>query len=636
MKRTFLLSFFLLYSLVKIHAQCNDIPVLDYTAGASLCAGEIVSFTLTSNLPTGCQIDFDSGAAYELKLPNGNVVPYNENTFSTIVLETFSNTGIGTYEARYRYSSITPNSCPCGDEGVSEYSNEIVVYELPDIPVAEQPDDICPGEIITLTASAGVGENLVWKLNNEIVFVGETFQTPPIYADTVYTVYATNEGCESEIGGVVNIVVAPLDVPVVANDTICSGASAILEATNPLEGEEIYWYDVGEVNILNVGSVFQTPPLTYTTNYRVRKRRGNCFSDFSTVLVLVEELDEPIVPETQVEACLGEVVTLTASSIGNLHWYADGILMGIGNSVSYTPSELGTTVSVVDVLGDCESDPAFVDVVVHPLPEKPKISSETPVCEGGVLTLSYFDSTNEDNAVWETPLGTYYYGPYHEISNAVLTLNGIYTLTIEDENGCKVSAEQYIEIISKPTIGLQEQYETKEGESIQLNANGGTQYSWDIITDNNVFITDILDAPNSSTPVFTPPFLHLPYDTIYTLMVMVIDEDNCSNSTTTDVIVRSPEDIEVYNFITSNGDGKNDELYITFPDADTEYEIYIYDRHNQIVFSYKGRGGDYIPWNGTIPEGDKIPFSPLRYSISYSEFPKSIIKKGMITIIKKR
>lgn len=627
--------FFLLYSLGEIYAQCNDIPVLEYTAGASLCAGEVVTFTLTPNLPTGCQIDFTSGESYELKLPNGNVVPYDENTFSTIVLETFSNTGIGTYEARYRYSSITIGSCPCGDQGVSEYSNEIVVYELPDTPVAEHPDDICPGEITTLTASAGIGENLVWKLNDEIVFIGETFQTPPIYADTIYTVYATNEGCESEIGDVVNIVVAPLDVPIVANDTICLGASAILEATNPLEGEEIYWYDVGDVNILNVGSVFQTPPLAYTTNYRVRKRRGNCFSDFSTVLVLVEELDGPIVPETQVEVCFGESTTLSASSIGNLHWYADGILLGVGNNISYTPSELGAAVSVIDVLGDCESEPAFVNVVVNLPPEAPKFSGMSPLCAGETITLSYFDSNPEDDVVWETPKpGVVFYDPETEIPYADETYEGIYTLIFTDENGCVATTEIYIEVIPSPIIGLQASHETVEGRSVALGASGGISYSWEILNEN-ISISSVLNNPASASPIFTPPYLHIPYDTTYTLVVTV-DDGGCVNTATTEITVRPPDDIIVYDVITPNGDGKNDEWYITFPDSENEYEIYIYDRHNQVVFSYTGKGSDYLPWDGTIPEGDKIPFGPLLYTISAIDSPKTALKTGMLTIINKR
>lgn len=627
MKKITLFIIFL-FAYTQIQAQCDGLQPVLTVSGAALCEGESnVVFVLSPNLTSGCQIATDSGIPYVLQTPSGDEMISTTNEFELTSLES------GTYTAFYTYESVTTGSCECAipdTPTLSTSSNIIEILPIPDTPNAIEPDSICSGESILLEAISN-GNQLIWKDEiGEVVFVGEDFQTPPIYEDVVYQVFALNGECESEVGDEINIIVNELDVPIIiGKDTICEGANAVLEVTNVLANEQIHWYaDALTINLLHVGSLFTTPALSDYTVYYVKKVRQGCESDITEVYVVVEELEPPIVTNLNVNICEGEATILTANGSGILHWYANGALLGVGNTIEYMPTESGSTVTVEAHFGNCVSEPTIVNVLVDELPPMPKIDGQSVICEGETLTITYDNPNSTYQHFWNTPNVDSESGTSLTISPIDGTYTGIYQLTVTDMNGCENSSQEiFIEVLPLPSVGLQDTIFVYEGEQIQLQASGGISYEW--------MPEDYLSNSGIANPVFTPPYLAFPEAEFYQYN-LAVNDGACESTATTNIIVRPKEEIIVYDVITPNGDGHNDEWFISFPSNQETYRIHVFDRHNQLIFQYEGNDYNNNRWNGRARGGKIVPNAAYFYKIELED-PNANCPScsGMITVLSK-
>lgn len=117
---------------------------------------------------------------------------------------------------------------------------------------ADRNPVICPGENITLTATAGTA--FLWSTGATTQNI--TVNQPGAYTCQVTTYCGTNTATFNVYG-------ASSNVPVAQGDTACVNTAAYLTATG---SGTIRWRD-GQGNIVGTGTTYMTPNLTATTTY---------------------------------------------------------------------------------------------------------------------------------------------------------------------------------------------------------------------------------------------------------------------------------------------------------------------------------------------------------------------------------
>ena len=89
-----------------------------------------------------------------------------------------------------------------------------------------------------------------------------------------------------------------------------------------------------------------------------------------------------------------------------------------------------------------------------------------------------------------------------------------------------------------------------------------------------------------------------------------------------------PNDNEIQNTFTPNGDGKNDTWNITALEAFPTHEIKVVNRNGQTVFNNKG---SYLPWDGKFNQKD-APVGSYYYTIYLNDDFKTL--SGWVFVIR--
>lgn len=150
------------------------------------------------------------------------------------------------------------------------------------------------------------------------------------------------------------------------------------------------------------------------------------------------------------------------------------------------------------------------------------------------------------------------------------------------------------------------------GESVQIFAEGGDSYIWSPPTG--------LSDPNIADPIASPA-----ESTEYEVTII---NGECEVTRRVNVFVFAP--IAIFDAITPNGDGYNDEWYLQRIDNYPQAVVKIFNRWGQIVFKSIGYN---TPWDGTN-NGNKLPAGNYYYVIELNEPEiKENLFTGSVTII---
>jgi gliding motility-associated-like protein len=280
------------------------------------------------------------------------------------------------------YNPVLIVTGKCGSDTSTAH---LQIYPVPLTPTIADTT-VCIGTSVTLYASAP-GEKYEWfdKPNGTLLKVGNGFKTPVLTANTTYYVQSTLFDCSSPLKAV-TVKIKPLPLPpTVTNDTICYGDSALLTATGAI-GVGFQWYtSASGGTALDSTAIYQTPPLTVTTDYYVQTSMGGCTSARIKTTVKVKPLPAPpTVPKVGV--CIGNAATITATAPGGIYeWYnsvSNGTLLFTGTTYVTPPLNADTVFYVQTQLGGCTSLRKAVPVKVSPVPFVNVIADKTVGCVG--------------------------------------------------------------------------------------------------------------------------------------------------------------------------------------------------------------------------------------------------------------
>lgn len=408
-----------------------------------------------------------------------------------------------------------PNACPAGSttytvigtdaNGCSNTASvTITVNDLPTVTASSIA--VCPG--LSGTLMAGGASTYQWSPGTGLSCTNCSSPTASPNVTTTYTVIGTDaNGCQDQATATVTVYQQPILTCPFSNVSICLGQSAQLSSA----GAVSYVWQPGNLT----GQTITVSP-TVTTIYTVTGTDGNgCQASLSAVVV-VQTLP-PVSAGPDQAICEGQSVLLVGTGGPGIQSYLWSCPVSCPTCQSTIASPDTTTVctlTVTDNNGCTNSDD--VTITVNELPTL-TVSDDTAVCAGqsaqlnasGAATYQWSNSSTLSCATCPNPLAS----PDQTTA---------YIVTGTSAEGCSSSESVLVTVAPLPDAQVTSTAELCEGQSVQLQASGGTTYSWSPSTG--------LSCTNCDNPVASP-------GTPITYTVTVTDSNGCSESVTSNVNV---------------------------------------------------------------------------------------------------
>ncbi|MFI5140978.1 MAG: T9SS type B sorting domain-containing protein [Bacteroidia bacterium] len=313
----------------------------------------------------------------------------------------------------------------------------ITVYALPIVTATS--DTVCKGTATTLTA--GGATTYTWSTGSNATNIT---QTPSV--TTQYTVSGSKNGCANT--ATASILVNPLPVVTVNNDTICIGATTSLTAA----GAVTYTWNTGNTT----PSITETP--TTTTHYTVTGTDANLCKNKAIASITVNPL--PVISVNNPAICIGHIATLTAGNASTYTWSTNDTTAIIIQSPTVTTHY---TVTGTNSNGCVNTKTATV--TVNPLPIV-SVNSDT-ICSGNPASLT---ATGAISYVWSTGNTGANYTPWPMVQTN-------YTVTGTDLHSCVNTATTSVYVNISPTVTVNNPTICR-GDIATLTAGGASTYTW--------------------------------------------------------------------------------------------------------------------------------------------------------------
>ena len=400
----------------------------------------------------------------------------------------------------------------------------VVTVNPPPIITTNNDTAVCDGVCVQLNTNGGV--NYVWTPTTGLS--NSTIANPlacPLTTTTYIVTGIDVNGCSSS--DTVTITINPLPIVDAGNDqAICISGAVVIGGTptGPV-GSTYVWSPLATLDDNTLANPTATPIVT--TTYTVTVTDVNGCVDFDVVTISVNPL--PIVDAgNDTTICTGTSLVIGGSPTGppgatTFNWIPAGTL---NNSTLLNPiaTPVVTTeyiVTVTDSNGCVDVDSVLITVNALPVIT---ISNDTAICIGDCAQLN---ATGGGGYSW-TPAGT--------LSNATIfnpvacpISNTTYIVTVIDANSCVDTISVSVTINPLPVISVGPDLWLCTGDSILLNATGGTSYLWT----PSAGLNDTTIANPMASPLINTTYI-----------VMGFDANGCSSSDTMLLVVNDDVPID--------------------------------------------------------------------------------------------
>ena len=470
-----------------------------------------------------------------------------------------------------------------GDGGcTSTETLDIVVYDLPVVNLTIDNQEICIGESVNLSTTAGYN-NYDWTPSS-ISSNSDTY-TPTSLTDNLISVTITADGgCTSSDSVDITIYDLPIVNLSIDDADLCMGESLVV-SSNPAYNDYSWTPSsiTGNTDIYTPSSSSEDMiSLTITGD-------GGCTST-ETLDIVVYDL--PVVNLTidNQEICIGESINLsTTAGYNNYDWTPSVIN---SNTDVYTPLSLTDNQFFITITGDgsCTSSDS-IQLIVNPLPIVEVSLSDSVICLGESIAVN--STSGFVNYDWTPTL--------INTSNVITPLIGQtnYLVEVTDSNGCISSDDADLVINQSTPINLSVNGGNSTticvGEEIDLFATPGFDlYTWSVpglssnqesyvpsdLSDNqfSVIGTNQFGCNSSASlnitinSIPTPSLISVLSDSIQTSPQSINLCEGISNVKFSSIISSDSNPVE-WLFVSANGavieSGQNtSEIEVSFPDVE--------------------------------------------------------------------
>lgn len=453
----------------------------------------VVLYNYGTNTITTATFSYNvSGVGTQTFVWSGNIAP---STSLIVGMPTF--TGLTNGNKVYNVGVYAPNGNTDPNMNNNISNQPFTIINAYNFSLATNSSTTCPNNTVAIAVSGGITYTLqpgnVTLTGSSIVFNVSPSST------TVFTISASNGSCTAARNYTAFInSIGTLSVS--ANQTICAGASATLQAS----GATSYSWNTGASS----AAIVVSP--TTSTIYSVSGTSGTCVYT-NTVSVSIGNLAVTI---NSLSLCAGNSGSLIATGASNYTWNTGST----NQSILVTPS-VNSVYTVIGSNGTCAGT-ASVLVTILPSPTITGVPSSTTICQGGSYVIN--------------PLGACTYS-YSSGSNTLMPSSStVYTVFgTHCTSGCLGSITMSLNVNPAPAvIASASPTNICTGATTTLSVAGATSYSWSNGASGNAVTVN----PSVST--------------IYTVIGF---STPCSNSTTVSVSVTPQPTISINSYTICSG-----------------------------------------------------------------------------------
>ncbi|WP_460569148.1 T9SS type B sorting domain-containing protein [Flaviaesturariibacter terrae] len=372
-------------------------------------------------------------------------------------------------------------------EGCQSTGSVSLTRKTAPVPVATFGGPVCRGDSAQLQASGGI--QYLWSPAATLSNASVANPKAAPLSTTLYKVVVTNAaGCKDSTTVTVPVLLPPVIAITPVNAVICRGDSLQLQASG---GSAYQWSPATGLNHADVANP-RAAPLS-TTSYHLLVTGTNGCADSTDYVVTVNA--RPIINLTaSASICQGDSLQLSAQGGGTYAWSpASGLSNpSISNPKASPASTTDYQVLVTSPQGCADS--ATMTLAVRPKP----LIGHTPnstICAGDSLQLA---ATGGIAYAW-SPAATLS-NPGIANPKAGPQVTTLYQVVVTGANACRDSASFTVTVNPKPALTMTASSNVCRGDSLQLNAGGGTSYQWSPAT--GLSSTGVSD-PKASPPTTT-------------------------------------------------------------------------------------------------------------------------------------
>jgi gliding motility-associated-like protein len=356
-------------------------------------------------------------------------------------------------------------------------------------------------------------------------------------------------------------------------------------------------------------SVIASPVVN--TVYTVTGSNGNCSGTNSIPIQLVPQ-PTPLITANDFIVCNGSTIALNASGAQTYSWLPSNILSNSNSTTTIASPTSATNFTLIGVntvgMVSCLQQTTYSVIVLQYT--QPVISSNLVICEGesALLTVSGGNTYN-----WTPNIGLTNPNDFSIIVSPTTT--SIYSVNVSNNGYCGTTATALVNVNPKPSVYAGRDTVFNLKEPMMITAVGDGKLKW-------VFGDDISCKDCPSTQIF--PIKNSCY------VVEAINSFGCRATDEVCIDVSRENVIYIPNTFTPNGDGLNDEFYVSgFGFSDITLEIF--DRWGEKLFASSDVTNG---WNGKFKSKDCKEDTYI-YKLSYKTFgSKLTTTTGHVNLIK--
>ncbi|MCB0516702.1 MAG: hypothetical protein KDD49_11610, partial [Bacteroidetes bacterium] len=441
------------------------------------------------------QINASGGTNYSWSPTTGLSNPYIANPIASPSVTT-----------TYIVTVTNGNGCSDTDQVVVQVGNNLSVNAGSDV-------NVCGTSTVQLNATGG-GSTYSWSPSTGLSNPNIANPTATVSQTTTYTVTSTNGSCTAS--DQVTIFVGNGTSAYAGADAETCGLSYQLNA-NPVTGGSGTWSSNDGATFSNVNDPHATVtvPAFGIYSFTWTTTGGTCTGSSDNVIIHFGDNPSPAYAGPDATTNCGVLsyqLNATPIQIGFGTWVGDN---GVIFSDIYNPNATVTvpssgTYTFTWASANC-SCPVSSDQVTITFPSAPQANAgaDVSMCSGGSVQLN---ASGGSSYVWSPSTGL----SNANVSNPMASPSSTttYTVTVSNGNGCTSTDQVTVTVNSAPQANAWPDPTICAGESVQINASGGGNYSWSPSTS--------LSNPNIANPIASPSAT-----TVYTVTV----SNDCGTST---------------------------------------------------------------------------------------------------------